>query len=160
MRLLKKSKEVGFTLIELLVAIAIIGILAMAGLPDLGAYLANSKLKEASNTFTSQAIFARNEALKRNSPVSLVVNGDTLTVSKITGVNTSTVVRTVKLPGGVSAPAFAATFDSSGLLTPFGTQATASFALQGRSCSDVVPCPSVRVESGGSVKVCQGGTCS
>lgn len=139
--------------------IAIIGLLAMAGLPALGNYLANSKLREASNTFTSQAILARNEALKRNNSVIFSSDGATLSIKKVTGPNASTLIRSVSLPAGVVSDTFTATFDSAGLLAPFGTTATTKFSLSGKACSQDITCPAVRIDSGGSVKLCATGTC-
>ena len=71
MRQLKRrpAAQRGLTLVELMVTVAIGGILMMAGMPYLGDYLNNSRLREAGNSALSSALYAQSEAIKRNGRV-------------------------------------------------------------------------------------------
>lgn len=59
----------GFSLIELVVALAIMGILLSLALPATSLWLANSRLRNQSESILSGLRLARGEALKRNSVV-------------------------------------------------------------------------------------------
>jgi len=63
------SVERGVTLIELMVTIAIGGILLTVGAPMLSDYIANSRLRAAGEALLSEALYAQQEAIKRNGVV-------------------------------------------------------------------------------------------
>ena len=56
----------GFTLIEAMIAIALIGLLLLAGLPAFTTMLSNLRVRAVSDGLLSGIQFARTEALKRN----------------------------------------------------------------------------------------------
>lgn len=61
----------GFTLIELLLVIAIMGILMGVGLPSFRSMVINMRIKNASFDFYSSLLAARNEAMTRNTTVTV-----------------------------------------------------------------------------------------
>ncbi|MCR5866599.1 MAG: GspH/FimT family pseudopilin [Aquincola tertiaricarbonis] len=148
----------GLTLVELMVTVAISGILMMAGLPFLGDYLNNSRLREAGNTALSSALYAQSEAIKRNGRVRLVIDGSTVQVIDRVGLAAAaegTVLRTTILPDGIRlASVTMVDFGSEGRTWPTGTRQTFNFGKSGLTCSADVRCPGLVVEAGGSVRLC------
>lgn len=67
--LVTSRKAHGFTLIELMITVAIVGILAVAGLPAFREFVANQRIKSASFDMMAMMTLARSEALKRNTQV-------------------------------------------------------------------------------------------
>jgi type IV fimbrial biogenesis protein FimT len=61
----------GFTLPELLVVVAIAGILLAAGLPSMAEFVHAQRVKTASFDLYSSLVFARSEAITRNSTVKM-----------------------------------------------------------------------------------------
>lgn len=66
----------GFTLMELMTALAIAAILATIAVPSFQTLLQNSKQTSQLNTLTSSLVFARSEASKRSTTVSLCSSAD------------------------------------------------------------------------------------
>lgn len=64
----------GFTLIEILVAVAIILILLTIAIPSFVDFIRANRLSTQLNYFVTAANFSRNEAIKRNTRVTLCVN--------------------------------------------------------------------------------------
>ncbi|URI09708.1 GspH/FimT family pseudopilin [Aquincola tertiaricarbonis] len=148
----------GLTLIELMVTVAIAGILMMAGMPYLGDYIQNSRLREAGNSAYSSAMYAQSEAIKRNGRVRLSIDGSTVQVIDRVGLaaaDAGTVLRTVTLPDGVRLSAAATVdFGSEGRTWPAGTTQTFNFIKTGVTCSTDIRCPALVVEAGGGVRLC------
>ena len=59
-------RSAGFNLIELMITLAVIGIVAMVGLPNLSAWIQNTQIKTAAEGIQSGLQLARAEALRRN----------------------------------------------------------------------------------------------
>lgn len=65
------AKSRGFSLLELLVAMAVVVIIVSLALPSLTSTIQNNRVSGATNEFISAFQFARSEALKRGSPVTV-----------------------------------------------------------------------------------------
>lgn len=65
-----------FTLIELIVAIAILGIIMAIAMPSFTSIIQNNYAVSISNNLTESLLFARSEAVKRNSPVTICATAD------------------------------------------------------------------------------------
>lgn len=59
----------GFSLVELLVVISMIGLLLLAGLPSMVTWSRNTQIRTAAESLLSGLGRARNEAIRRNTPV-------------------------------------------------------------------------------------------
>jgi type IV fimbrial biogenesis protein FimT len=74
--MLSRRASDGFSLIELMIGIALLALLLMLGLPALGTYLQNAKLRSAAESFYSGVQMARAEAVRRNAQVEIVLTND------------------------------------------------------------------------------------
>jgi type IV fimbrial biogenesis protein FimT len=75
------SKQRGFTIIELVIAITIAGLLVAAALPSAGTWIRNTRIRTAAESISIGIQQARNEAVRRNQPVSLFLVSDADAVS-------------------------------------------------------------------------------
>ncbi len=97
------KRQYGFTIMELMIVIAIAGILAMLAVPNFGVMIKNNCLITKTNSMVSSLQFARSEAVKRNSSVSLsALNGGDASNEWGTGWNivddsTAATIRVVQL---------------------------------------------------------------
>tara|TARA_B100001115_G_C15726733_1_gene353722 strand:- start:212 stop:730 length:519 start_codon:yes stop_codon:yes gene_type:complete len=72
-----KQKQMGFTLMELLMALAIVGIIAVFGIPSMTQFLASKRTDSQINEFLITIREARTSAMKLNSTVVInPINGD------------------------------------------------------------------------------------
>lgn len=71
-----RKRNQGFTLIELMVVMAVVAILATMAVPGLQAFVANNRQAGAVNDLLSSLYFARDEAVTRNTPVTLCPSAD------------------------------------------------------------------------------------
>src|SRR5947209_3796075 len=78
----------GFSLVELMVAIAIFGVLVMMSVPMYGAFIANSQIRNATESMLEGVRYAQTEAVKRNGNVEFVLDETTgWTVNDVSDVN-------------------------------------------------------------------------
>ena len=79
------KKQIGFSLIEVMIVVAIIGITASIALPSYSAWIANTKVRTATESILNGIQKARSEALMRNTAVSFTLGANSSwTVSCIT----------------------------------------------------------------------------
>lgn len=71
-----KKSNYGFTLIEIMVVVAIVGIFASIALPSFARLIESNRLNTATNELVSGLLYARSEALKRSSLVTLCPSTD------------------------------------------------------------------------------------
>jgi type IV fimbrial biogenesis protein FimT len=82
------AQPAGFSLIELMVTISIFAILVLLAMPSFSEYLQNTQIRTATESVLNGVRLAQAEAVKRNGPVSLIV--DPLVGWQIVGVDPST----------------------------------------------------------------------
>src|SRR5215472_15428774 len=63
--------QLGFTLTEALITLAVLGVIAALAVPSLNAFVVNSRVKQAATDMFMTMAYARNEAINRNSQVSI-----------------------------------------------------------------------------------------
>jgi type IV fimbrial biogenesis protein FimT len=71
-----RSEQRGFTVTELLVTLAIMAVVLAIAVPSFRDSSVGGQLRSASNNFVASARFARSEAIKRNTSVTLCVSSD------------------------------------------------------------------------------------
>jgi type IV fimbrial biogenesis protein FimT len=67
------SAQYGFTLVEMLIGITIFAILVAVGLPSYTAWIQNTQIRSATESVLNGMQLARNEAVRRNTNVQLVL---------------------------------------------------------------------------------------
>ena len=70
-------KQRGFTVIELVIAVTIAGFLLAAMMPIVGVWMRNTRIRTAAESMSNGLMQARNEAVRRNQPVSFYLVSDT-----------------------------------------------------------------------------------
>ncbi len=86
--------ERGFTLIELITVMAVMAVLIGVGLPSFRSMVVNMRIKNASFDIYSSLLAARNEAMTRNTTVTITPSGGTNWASGWTTTAGTTTVKT------------------------------------------------------------------
>jgi type IV fimbrial biogenesis protein FimT len=81
--MLKRASSRGVTLIELMIGLAILALLLGMGLPAFGAWIANSKVRNAAEGLQAGLALARSEAMRRNQNVEFVITNDTVDLGTV-----------------------------------------------------------------------------
>jgi type IV fimbrial biogenesis protein FimT len=76
---MSRSAQSGVSLIELMVAVAIVAIVIGLGLPSFTTWIQNTQIRTASEAILNGLQTARNESIRRNTPMQLKLNGGTTT---------------------------------------------------------------------------------
>lgn len=156
----------GFTLIETMIVVAIIGILLIMGLPSLGDYVANSRLRGTAEQIRDGLNTARMEGIRRNTTVNFVPNNTAWTVvapaigatAAVTLTARTAMATESKIAAAIVSPVGGtlASFNGSGRLTsggPFSMTVTQT----GGTCiaaGGTVRCLNINVVAGGSIRMC------
>ena len=153
------SAQRGLTLVELMVTILLLSALLMLGLPAMADHARQARVRSGAQSVVTIALFARNEAIKRNERLTLSIAPQTLTVLDSGGA----ALRAQPLPDGVALAATstldndsvtAIDFNAAGRTHPFGSAYRIDTTLANTPCSDELRCPRVMVRSGGAVRLC------
>lgn len=143
----------GLTLVELMIALAIGGVLVVAAAPYFGDYIRNSRLRESGNTLYTEALIAQSEAIKRNTTVGLSTAGSVVQVIDRTVPGTPVVLRERTLAEGVSMATATLDFVAQGRPKDF-VGASIDLSYASATCSSEIRCPGLRIDGGGSVRLC------
>ena len=81
MRICKTCKQTlqqhgGFTLIELMVVVALVAIVAALATPSWNSMIVNNRIRAAVNDWTLSFYFARSEAIRQNTPVTICASSN------------------------------------------------------------------------------------
>lgn len=132
MRLQIVRREFGFTLTEALIALAVLGIIAALAGPSLNGLMVNSRVKQAASDMFTTMAYARNEAINRNTQVSINAMGTWGAGWQVVAAGGS-VLKQTTLTGGVTVTGPAGnsmTYNPNGRLTTAGA-VTFTFTLPG-----------------------------
>jgi type IV fimbrial biogenesis protein FimT len=135
----------GFTLPELLIVVTVLGVLLAAGVPQLGEFMRNQRVKTASFDLFSSLVLARSEAITRNTRVTVAptsgawTNGWTVTEPGGTVIRRQQAVSNISING----PA-AVVYAESGRLN---AASTPEFELTAAGSNVVNRC--IRIDLGG-----------
>lgn len=75
------TRQRGVSLIELAIGLAVMGVLIALALPSFRTWMQNSQIRTASETLLAGVQLARGEAVKRNTQVTLTLNGNDWTIT-------------------------------------------------------------------------------
>ncbi|HUQ51320.1 MAG TPA: GspH/FimT family pseudopilin, partial [Gammaproteobacteria bacterium] len=75
------SRQHGFTLWELLMTLLVAGILLGIGVPNVMEFQRNGAMTAAANTLVTGLLMARNEAVKRQAPVTVCLSDNPTAVA-------------------------------------------------------------------------------
>lgn len=81
--MLKRGTSRGVTLIELMIGLAILALLLGMGLPSIGPWMANSRVRNAAEGLQAGLALARAEAMRRNQNVEFVITNDTIDLGSV-----------------------------------------------------------------------------
>jgi type IV fimbrial biogenesis protein FimT len=156
-------RQSGITLIEIVIALAVIGMLMVAGLPAMSGMLANIRVRGAAEEVASGLQLARAEAMKRNQNVTFRVDASEGAGWSVVQDSDQSVITskpasaggTVQLEGDLDT---SARFSNLGLRTaPVGGDLT--FAVTNSGAGECQPagairCMNVVVRVGGQTRLC------
>ena len=146
--------RLGLTLVELMVGLTIAGLLAITAMPHFADYSQNARLREGGHLLLAEAMAAQSEAIKRNSRMRLSASIATVQLLDLADLTLPVLVRERSLSSGLSAETASIDFGSDGRTLPFGTVGAIDLSITGMSCSSDLRCPGLRVDAGGTARLC------
>jgi type IV fimbrial biogenesis protein FimT len=146
----------GFTLIELLITLTVAVILATVAVPAYTNFIANQRVKTASQALFASLTFARSEAIKRNRDITVTRAGSDWNAGWIIK-DGATPLRAQDALGAIAVTAGGSsiTFNRTGRAT-----AGSSFAFCDSEGSSGVTRRSVTVDTTGRANIAHDGSCS
>lgn len=143
----------GFTLIELMIGVAIVAILASLALPNFAQQIADSEVRSTADQLRDSLVRVRQEALKRNVPVTLAVK-DGVGALGVAAFGASPAVSITSFTYKGSVSEGAVTLNGSGR-----AQADASFMVSSpryacKADAGPITCYKIQVFAGGAVRMC------
>lgn len=132
-------KQKGFSIIELAVVLVVIGMMLAGAMPTISEWLRNAKLRNQAEAVQSGIQQARNEAVRRNQPITFyLVSADstnTLDDSCVVSASGTSWVISVRTPAGAcdAAPAITSTDNTNPLIvrTHVGADGASGVAVSG-----------------------------
>lgn len=76
---MKERRQNGFTLYELMITLLIVGVVLTLGMPNLSAFMANSRITTTSNDFHTAFQVARSEAARAKSNITICASDNSMT---------------------------------------------------------------------------------
>ena len=152
----------GFTIIEILISIIVLSIITLIAIPSMSNFVANQKIRSTAIELMGALKLAQTEALKRNGPVTLSINGNgwTTTYKNMNNV-VSTIDKRINLTSNnnvsIAYPYSTITYSGDGLITPYGRVQTISFTRSNSLCvanGGEARCLNLKIGSGGRLKLC------
>jgi len=156
-------KQRGFTLVELMVALTVMLLLLLSGMPMLGTYVSNVRLRVGSEGMLDGLALARNEAIRRNTTVLYRYTGAEwfVVLPGANGGTDSTLVRRAAAANTaltLSPAAGQVAFSGSGRTFPAGTaltiQLTSPAAGACRAAGGEVMCLRIDLPASGEPRLC------
>lgn len=140
-----RPADAGFSLVELIVVVGIIAVMAAVGLPAIGKYFRNYRIRNAAREVAAEIQTARTKAIMKNVNwgVLFVTLSDSSYQVVIEDDPANPATRTLNLKGPVRFLPDDVTFSNVG-----ATNATLRYNRMGSACdpgSDIILCPSVAV---------------
>ena len=146
--------RLGLTLVELMVGLTIAGLLAITAMPHFADYSQNARLREGGHLLLAEAMAAQSEAIKRNSRMRLSASSSTVQLLDLADLTQPVLVRESSLSNGLTAETASIDFGSDGRTLPFGTVGAIDLSITGMTCSSDLRCPGLRVDAGGTTRLC------
>ena len=97
---------------------------------------------------------AQSEAIKRNSRMRLSASSSTVQLLDLADLTQPVLVRESSLSNGLTAETASIDFGSDGRTLPFGTVGAIDLSITGMTCSSDLRCPGLRVDAGGTTRLC------
>jgi type IV fimbrial biogenesis protein FimT len=146
-------RERGHTVIELVVGVAILAILASMAVPNFSQLIADAKIRSTADQLRDSIVRARQEALKRNAPVTLsVANGvGTLSVTAF-GASPAVDITSFTYKGRVSGGQV--TLNGSGRASADANFLVTSPQYTCKADGGPINCFKIQVFVGGAVRMC------
>jgi type IV fimbrial biogenesis protein FimT len=143
----------GFTLIELMVGVSILAILASLALPNFAKLIADSQVRSTADQLRDSIVRVRQEALKRNVPVTLAVKDGVGALSVAAfGASKAVDITSFTYKGTVSEGSV--TLNGSGRAQEDATFLVSSPQYACKADAGPITCYKIQVFVGGAVRMC------
>ena len=143
----------GFTLIEMIVVVSILAILASQALPSFAKLIADREVRSTADQLRDSIVRVRQEALKRNAPVTLTVKGGVGAIGVAAfGASEAADISAFRYKGTVSEGAV--TLNGSGRAEKDATFLVSSPKYACLAEAGPITCYKIQVFVGGAVRMC------